>query len=141
MKIFLLLLLGAEIAHLLLHLRVLCCIGQPYTENEYRKKKLYFTLDMATVLGSYLLYLQNNILLSSMVFFHFALHVFYIAKWKDQGSFFVDSIIKWSTQKSHKERIAVHGSPMYIYNTLGTTFYILTHLLIILHLHNAIFSH
>lgn len=123
MKILLVL---AELSHLVLHGKVLLSVGQLYSVEDYKQKRYYFVLDALTVILAYM-YTNMSSMYTTLMLGHFLLHSFYILNWNNVNSFFVNSIVEWSAEKNHKERMYKHGSPMYLYNTFGTMFDMYVH--------------
>jgi hypothetical protein len=134
----------AESVHAILHVKVFLGVGKLYTVAELESKRLYFFMDLFTVLCSYyaILVEKSDISLGDyrlLTFFttiHFLLHAFYVAQWSVPDSYFVASIIQWSAEKSHLNRMKLDGSIMYLYNTLGTLFDITTHMLLATYLYD-----
>ncbi len=116
-----------EFFHILSHGKVLLSFGKQYTTTEYRQKRIYFVFDALSVVTAFF-FTNMTVKLFFLTFLHFLLHLFYILKWNDVNSFFVNSIIEWSAETNHEERRIKHGSPMYLYNTLGTLFDIFVHI-------------
>lgn len=123
-----------EALHALLHIKVLFAIGQLYTVEDLERKRDYFVADLLSVVTSYVLLLASNnattnqiVYLGFLAFAHAALHSFYIYNWTMKNSFFIRSIMEWSAEKSHINRIRNDGGYMFAYNTIGTIFDIYVH--------------
>ena len=116
----------SEIAHFVVHLQVLLGIGNLYNAKQYRRKQWYFVADAASVAMAWNL-IEPTTYDTVLALCHYVLHVVYVLKWKNPDSFIVNSIIRWSAEKSHRSRIARDGWKMYAYNTLGTAFDIFVH--------------
>lgn len=125
-----------ELLHCVAHAKVLLSLGKPYTKKQYREKGAYFVVDAASVLCAWILLslhvkqfgrVQLDYPVTALVSGHFFLHLFYIVRWRDLNSFAANSIINYSSEKRQTERVHQYGLLMYLINTTGTAFDLITH--------------
>lgn len=130
-KLLRLLLIFCEVTHIYFHLKVLLGIGGQYSKPEYLQKRMYFVYDAFTPLMAYFIFIPVQKYYTLIVACHLFLHLFYIIQWTNKDSFFVNSIIDWSVERRQSERLTRNGYLMYAYNTIGTIFDIVTHVVIV----------
>jgi hypothetical protein len=134
------LLMILELLHIAAHVKVFFGLGQLYSRDEYRSKRIYFVVDAASVVVSYVcVQTQPQYWLKAMVIGHLLLHMYYISQWQ-KDTRLVNSIIDWSAEENHMTRAKQNGIGLYVYNTLGTAFDIAVHACLVACMANYLLS-